>query len=48
MLDRELSEAGADINAKDKQGKTALTYATENGYLEIIGMIKTKLYDSPR
>jgi ankyrin repeat protein len=31
-----LVEKGADINYKDKYGKTSLLYASQNGYLEVV------------
>ena len=33
-------EKGADVNAKDKFGKTALMLASKNGHLEMIELLK--------
>ena len=35
-----LIDSGADNNITDKNGKTALMYAEENGYQEIIRILK--------
>ena len=35
-----LLEAGADLNAKDKEGKTALMYAKEKNHTEIVHLLK--------
>lgn len=35
-------DKGADINAKDENGKTALMYAEENGHIEIVDFLKEK------
>ncbi len=37
---RVLILAGADINARDKSGKTALEYAQENGHRVIVRLLK--------
>ena len=31
-----LIDSGADINVKDKKGRTALRYAVKNGHLEVV------------
>ena len=36
---KSLLEQGADINAKDKNGRTALILATEKGYVEIVKVL---------
>ena len=35
-----LVEAGANINMKDKYGKTALDYASERGHKDIVSILK--------
>ncbi|RMD79282.1 MAG: ankyrin repeat domain-containing protein, partial [Lentisphaerae bacterium] len=35
-----LLEHGADVNAKCKKGKTALMFASEKGYQEIVELLK--------
>ncbi len=35
-----LVNAGADINIKDKYGKTALSYASERGHQNIVKILK--------
>jgi ankyrin repeat protein len=35
-----LLDAGAEVNAKDKGGYTALVWATENGHADIAGLLK--------
>jgi len=35
-----LIENGADVNVKDKDGMTALMYASEEGYTEIVSLLK--------
>jgi ankyrin repeat protein len=37
-----LLEKGADVNAKNKYGRTALIYATERGYTEIVQLLLEK------
>jgi ankyrin repeat protein len=37
---RSLIAKGADVNAKDKEGKTALAYAKENSHTEIVQLLK--------
>jgi len=37
-----LLEQGADVNAKDKQGKTALFYAVENNHKDIVELLIAK------
>ena len=34
-----LVERNADINIKDNQGKTALDYAQEKGFIEIVDLL---------
>jgi len=36
-----LLEKGADVNVKDKDGKTALIYASENGHKEVAALLKS-------
>ena len=48
---RALLGAGADLNAKDKESKTALTYAKENDHNEIVQLLKqagANVISSPR
>ena len=33
-------QAGADANAEDKNGETALMYAEKNGHAEIVRLLK--------
>ncbi|MFQ5816389.1 MAG: ankyrin repeat domain-containing protein [Terriglobia bacterium] len=33
-------EAGADVNAKDKDGKTALMMATRTGHTTVVQLLK--------
>ena len=35
-----LLDAGADVNAKDKEGVTALMEAQENGHTEVVEILK--------
>lgn len=35
-----LIEAGADVNAKDKNGRTALIGAADRGFSEIVNLLK--------
>ena len=35
-----LLKAGANLNAKDKEGKTALKYAKENSHTETVQLLK--------
>jgi ankyrin repeat protein len=35
-----LLEAGVDVNTKTKKGETALIYALNNGYTEIVNLLK--------
>jgi len=37
---KRLIEKGADVNAKDKKGATALLLASENGHTEISKLLK--------
>ncbi|MEI0796923.1 ankyrin repeat domain-containing protein [Brachyspira intermedia] len=37
-----LIDSGADINFKDKKGRTALRYAVENGHSEVAEFLKSK------
>jgi hypothetical protein len=47
---KEYIKSGADITIKDKEGKTALDYANEHGYTEIIDLLlergKNRIYES--
>ena len=36
-----LIENGADVNAKDNDGVTALMQASENGHTEIVSLLKS-------
>jgi len=35
-----LLELGANVNVKDKEGRTALAYATVRGHTEIVQLLK--------
>ena len=35
-----LLEAGAEVDARDKEGKTALMRATEKGHADIVQLLK--------
>jgi ankyrin repeat protein len=37
-----LLEAGADVNAKDTEGNTALSLATARGHQEVVKLLKSK------
>lgn len=37
---RSLIVKGADVNAKDKKGKTAMMYAAEKGHIQIVKLLK--------
>ncbi|MDC4203075.1 MAG: ankyrin repeat domain-containing protein [Candidatus Manganitrophus sp.] len=36
---RALVEGGADVRAKDRMGRTALVYAKERGFAEVVRML---------
>jgi len=38
---KQLLENGADVNAKDKDGLTALMYASYNGHKEVVELLKS-------